>query len=100
MKTRLLTFITVTALFSFIGSSQAADREDRERPVRPSFASLDLDSDGKVVYDEFLSHEVPMGDHKTIFENIDADNDGEISEKEFTNHKPPRRNEHKGPKRD
>jgi len=96
MKTRLLTFITLTALMATIGSTQAAEEHSHQKPAKPDFSTLDLNVNGEIDFDEFSSHEIPMGDHQTVFEHIDADSNGVISEEEFANHKPPRRNEHKG----
>lgn len=61
-----------------------------DRPQRPEFSSLDLNSDSEISFEEFSSHELPHGDHETIFNNIDTDGSGFISETEFTSHKPPR----------
>ena len=63
--------------------------EGRRGP--PPFSSLDLDGDGLVTLSEFEQHEIPHGDHSTVFSNIDADDDGAITETELTSHKPPRR---------
>lgn len=64
-----------------------------DRPERPKFSSLDLDSDGSLTFEEFEQSEIPNNDHATIFGHIDADGDGVITEDEFTNHKPPQRRE-------
>lgn len=60
-----------------------------ERPPRPTFSEIDINTDGEIDFDEFSSHEVPHGDHQKIFTDIDADNDGIISEQEYIEHKPP-----------
>ncbi|MBL4631711.1 MAG: EF-hand domain-containing protein [Paraglaciecola sp.] len=88
--------VKLIALFCFIGMSvslsvNAEQRGGGDRPERPQFSSLDLDSDGSITFAEFGQSNVPHDDHATIFEHLDADGDGEITEAEFTSHKPPRR---------
>ena len=68
-----------------------AESERGAPPERPTFSSLDLNSDGEVSFEEFSSHDVPRGDHETIFGHIDTDSDGIITSDEFENHKPPQR---------
>ena len=58
-------------------------------PQRPPFESLDTNKDGDIDFDEFSSHQIPHGEHKTVFEMIDSDDNGVISNDEFVNHKPP-----------
>jgi len=58
---------------------------------RPSFATLDSNSDNHIDFDEFSTQEIRGGDHQTIFDSIDSDGDGKVSEQEFNSHKPPRR---------
>jgi hypothetical protein len=50
-----------------------------------------MDGNGLVTLTEFEQHDIPHGDHTTVFNDIDADGDGAISETELTSHKPPRR---------
>jgi len=71
-------------------------QNDGDRPSRPTFESIDSNSDGDIDFDEFSSHELPHGDHQTVFDEIDTDNNGVISNEEFTNHKPPRPQNRKG----
>jgi len=83
--------IVVTLLI--LASSQVlakSDKNNGDRPSRPTFESIDTNEDGDIDFDEFSSHEVPHGDHQTIFDEMDADNNGVISNEEFANHKPPR----------
>lgn len=71
----------------------AQGNNDHERPKRerPSFTSIDLNQDGMVELDEFEQHDIPFGDHQTVFDRIDSNADGVIDEEEFTSHKPPHR---------
>lgn len=57
---------------------------------RPKFSTLDLDGNGLITLAEFKQHQIPRGDHLTVFNHIDVDGNGEISEEEFVNHRPPR----------
>jgi len=57
---------------------------------RPKFSTLDLDANGVITLAEFKQHQIPRGDHLTVFNHIDVDGNGEISEEEFINHRPPR----------
>jgi hypothetical protein len=57
-------------------------------PPRPSFSSLDINSDGDISFDEFSTQKLPRGDHKTIFSTIDKDRNNVLSEEEFMGHKP------------
>lgn len=81
-------------LLSLAIFSQAQAKNDSDRrgpPERPSFSSIDLDGNGEVSFDEFSSHEIPFGEHQTIFDHIDSDQNGSITQEEFENHKPPQR---------
>lgn len=81
-------------VLSLVMFSQVQARDDSNRrgpPERPSFSSIDLDSNGEVSFDEFSSKEIPFGDHQTVFDNIDSNQDGVITEEEFESHKPPKR---------
>ena len=89
-------FLPIAVLLSVMCGSVLAEpfqrtsgSEGRRGP--PPFSSLDLDGDSLVTLSEFEQHEIPHGDHSTVFSHIDADDDGAITETEFTNHKPPRR---------
>jgi len=86
--------IIATLLLSSMGQAYANGGQHGrgERPQRPTFTSIDLNQDGEVNLEEFSQHEIPMGDHDTIFAEIDSNNDGFINEDEFDSHKPPRRN--------
>jgi len=58
------------------------------RPARPSFVTIDINSDGGIDFDEFSSHPPPKKRQKRIFAAIDQDNNGVISKAEFIRHKP------------
>ncbi|MDO7086536.1 EF-hand domain-containing protein [Pseudocolwellia sp. AS88] len=84
--------IIATLLLTSIGQVYAkGDQERGERPQRPTFASIDTNEDGEISFDEFSQHEIPMGDHETIFAEMDSDGNDVIDEDEFDSHKPPRR---------
>jgi len=68
---------------------------NEEPRQRPNFASIDLNADGDIDFNEFSSHKLPRGDHQTVFGRIDTDNNGIISHKEFVDHKPPQRKNRK-----
>jgi hypothetical protein len=82
----------VTTLL-IVASSQAMAQKDtmqnKERPPRPTFESIDTNEDGDIDFEEFSAHKLPHGDPQTIFNDIDTDNNGIISNDEFVNHKPP-----------
>lgn len=83
--------IVVTLLV--LASSQVlakSNQNSEDRPSRPTFESIDSNGDSDIDFDEFSSHELPHGDHQTVFDEMDTDNNGVISNEEFTNHKPPR----------
>lgn len=92
MKAQLKTILTLAVLAGFTSQAYAFDNQQGrgQKPERPSFTSIDLNGDGEVDIDEFSQHEIPRGDHQTIFSLIDGDADGVITEQEFTDHKPPR----------
>lgn len=98
MKTKTLLIATATLLFTLSMTSQAApsDRMDGKRKQRPDFSTLDLNADGDIDFDEFSQHELPRGDHQTLFDILDADSNAVISEQEYTDHKPPRHKNGKG----
>jgi len=85
---------TLTLMLFLAASNQALANKkphgDGDRPQRPSFASIDANADSNIDIDEFSLHDLPFGDHQTVFDNIDSDNNGLISQEEFENHKPPR----------
>jgi hypothetical protein len=87
--------IIVTALLLSTAGQACAkgggSHEKGERPERPSFASIDFNSDGEVSFEEFSQHEIPGGDYDAFFAQIDSNSDSVISEDEFNSHKPPRR---------
>ncbi len=97
-RNRMAAFLPVILLLSMVFMSQAANAmgdEHRkgkrgERPKPPTFASLDVNQDGVVSFNEFEQHEIPRGDHATIFDFIDTNQDGQITEEELTSHKPPK----------
>lgn len=80
----------LTTLFSQVEAK--GDNSDRKgHRERPSFVSIDTDSNNEISFEEFSAHEIPFGDHQTIFNSIDSDSDGLITLEEFENHKPPQR---------
>lgn len=87
-----LTAIALLTALS-VGFVAYVDAKGREKPARPDFSSIDIDSSGAISFAEFSEQELPPGvdDIQIIFDEIDADKDGEISEQEFKDHKPPRR---------
>lgn len=85
--TTLILLLTVSSQLQAKNNSPSQDGP----PPRPSFSSLDTNSDGDISLDEFsVQEELPFGDHQTVFSAIDSDNNGVISSSEFENHKPPR----------
>ncbi len=89
-------FLPIVVLFSVMYASVFAEPfKGRSGPEGhrgpPPFSSLDMDGNGLVTLTEFEQHDIPHGDHTTVFNDIDADGDGAISETELTSHKPPRR---------
>ncbi|MGJ8680310.1 EF-hand domain-containing protein [Paraglaciecola sp.] len=97
MKFKTLTLISISLLFSFAVLAQGGEGqhhkkgEKPEHKQRPSFSTLDTNSDGAIEIDEFSSYPIPHGEHTTVFANIDTDGDSEISQVEFESHKPPHR---------
>lgn len=81
----LMISISVTSLV------QAKNTEHNRKHQRPSFGTLDSNSDGEIDFKEFSSHKIPHGDHQTVFNIIDSNSDGVLSNDEFTDHKPPQR---------
>ncbi len=82
--------IVITLLLAVSSQVQAKITiKNKERMhQRPSFESLDINSDTGISFDEFSSHKIPHGDHQTVFSLFDTDNNGVISKEEFVNHKP------------
>ena len=70
-------------------NSEGGERGGRGGP--PEFSMVDLDGDGVLTLEEFMSEDIPHGDHTEIYGFIDSDADGQVTEDEWTNHKPPRR---------
>ncbi len=92
MKAQFKTILTLALFVGLTSQVYAFDnqQEQRHKPERPSFTSIDLNGDGEVDIEEFSQHEIPRGDHQAVFSKIDLDGDGIITEQEFTDHKPPR----------
>ena len=81
-----------TQALAYGSDNEAAEGEDRgQRRGPPPFSELDLNADASLTLEEFQQHQVPRGDHETIFNHIDANADGVVTEDEMKNHKPPRR---------
>lgn len=96
MKKRGLAVVVLISALSTTATAcaqtQGDDGEQRQgRRGPPTFTALDLNGDSGVTLEEFQQHDVPHGDHSTIFNAIDSNGDGLISEAELTEHKPPRR---------
>jgi len=94
MNTQIKLLIFCVLGFAILLSQVEAKGNDSGRKghkERPSFALLDTDSNDFISFEEFSAHEIPFGDHQTIFDNIDSDNDGLITLEEYENHKPPQR---------
>ena len=87
----ILAFTLVLSTSNLVQAKNTEHRKDGP-PKRPSFASIDLNENGEIDFEEFSSHKLPHGDHQTVFDNIDTNDDGFISNDEFVNHKPPQRN--------
>lgn len=87
--------LTLAIMLSISVTSQVqaknSEHNQNRQHQRPSFESIDTNSDGEVNFEEFSSHKIPHGDPQTIFDSIDTDSNGIISNEEFTNHKPPQR---------
>lgn len=85
--------ISATALLLFVINPALAQKRPLHKEgakQRPTFASLDADTNGSIDFTEFSSHQLPHGNHQTVFSIIDTDNNGLISENEYVTHKPPR----------
>ena len=91
---QLLILSALIALSSQVQAKNQRANQDREHS-RPEFSSIDTNEDGDIDFDEFSSHDIPHGDHQTVFESFDTDNNGIISTEEFENHKPPQRQRNK-----
>lgn len=94
MKHLAIISIILIATLSTAAYTKAQDRageQQHDRRGPPAFSELDLDDDSTITFDEFQQHEIPHGDHETIFSAIDTDSDGLISESELSDHKPPGR---------
>ena len=90
--------LTMMLLVSASSLVQAKDSGQNKKAThqRPSFTSIDTNSDGDIDFDEFSSQELPQGDHQIVFDIIDTDSNGVISNEEFVNHKPPPRKKRQG----
>ncbi len=82
--------IALSLVFASNAYAQKPAQEDRKRPPKPCFSSIDSNSDGNIDFEEFSAHKIPFGEHEKVFAKIDTDGDGMISNVEFTSHKPPR----------
>lgn len=88
-----LLMLCVLGFATLLSQAQAKGNDSGRKghKERPSFTSLDTDSSDSISFEEFSAHEIPRGDHQTIFDNMDSDNDGVITVEEYENHKPPQR---------
>ena len=94
--TKLTLAIMLLSSASSFAREQNSEQTKNIPHQRPSFESIDANTNGEIDFDEFSSKELPHGDHQTIFDMIDADSNGFISNNEFVNHKPPQPKKHKG----
>ena len=99
MNIKIIGIIALLATASGSVWAEKSRPDHGDRPERPSFLSIDSNSDGTIELDEFSTQKLPGGDYQSLFTHIDSNNDGVISEDEFENHKPPGMNQ-RGPKRD
>lgn len=100
-----LKIITITSVFVLMNSvsygknynsQDFEETANKRQHQRPSFSALDINTDGIVELAEFELHQIPHGDHETVFNMIDTDGDSTITETEFNDHKPPRHKHSKG----
>ncbi len=89
LLSRLIIIACVLGI-SYQVQAKNAMKNNNKPPPRPSFSSLDINSDSDMDFEEFSAHTLPFGDHQTVFDKIDTDNNGVISQAEYENHKPPR----------
>jgi len=90
----LTLLLSVTVLLATVSSNAFAGNKERnsDRSMkRPTFTTLDTNSDGSIELAEFSTQEIPQGDHSVIFTHIDSDENGMISKEEYNNHKPPKK---------
>ncbi|GHE88240.1 EF-hand domain-containing protein [Thalassotalea profundi] len=92
--------IFIALLLSVSSYAESKNETQEERPPRPTFESIDTNSDTDIDIDEFSAQKMPQGDPQVIFDLIDTDNNGVISKEEFTNHKPPRPQKPRGKRND
>jgi hypothetical protein len=85
----ILTSVSAVALSQPIDEGNQKAQGERRGP--PPFEQLDLDGDGVVIFEEFVMHRLPHGDHELVFKHIDVNGDSVISAEEFASHKPPKR---------
>ena len=85
------TKIIMAMMLIVVFSTQIVAKEnDRKKPRRPAFSSIDIDNNGEIDFDEFSQQRLLNNDkHQVIFKMMDINADELISKKEFYHHKPP-----------
>ncbi|WDE11302.1 EF-hand domain-containing protein [Thalassomonas haliotis] len=89
LSSKVIICSTLTFMSSLAYSSALEQSQQDKRRGPPPFSQLDLNGDQAISLEEFKQHQIPRGDHETVFANIDSNGDQQISEQELTSHKPP-----------
>lgn len=84
-----LVLFSVTSVSLANEQMNGGDRQSGERRGPPPFSELDLNADGVLTMAEFEQHQLPRGDHASLFNRVDENGDGSILEDEWSSHKPP-----------
>jgi len=100
VHSKLIILVTLLIVGSSLAHAKKNIQNKGQEHQRPSFESIDINTDGDIDFDEFSSHELPHGDHQSIFTSIDTDNNGVISQEEFDNHIPPHPKDGRGNRHD
>jgi Ca2+-binding EF-hand superfamily protein len=87
------TIIAITLFLTALTQANAGNNPHPQKkpPPRPSFSTIDINSDGYIDFKEFSSQKAPREDHQKIFDKIDKDDNGVISKAELMNQKPPKK---------
>ncbi len=89
-KIRIITALAVVASLALVFIAQGIAQGPRPGSRRPSFSSIDKNSDGKIVRDEWQGP-------PDLFDRIDTNGDGSISQDEFNSAAPPQGPHRGGP---
>jgi hypothetical protein len=82
MNKSLILGITLAAATSLAGLAHAETTAPEGKPRgKPAIEKIDLDKDGKISREEFLSTGLERAEN--AFANLDTDGDGKISKEEF-----------------